>query len=227
MVPANMTWTRSRPISSSCLVSSAVTASDAAPPPEVERRSFICGTLSPVSEASFTTAEPRSSRQSHGTTSSGGGTRFLPGGGVAAGVATAVDEAASVGEPSAVGLGSTGVAMAGVAAALLASEMRSPGSRSVVERSVHWPWRKTKRLYGLALIWLSVLSVLCRWKTDVDSSARMVKMLKMRKPYETASRSQSADVKSWKMTSGESSCSTYKSTKRGVATERMLVPYLS
>ena len=46
-------------------------------------------------------------------------------------------------------------------------------------------------------------------------------------PMETASSSQRADVKCWKMTRGESSCSTYKSTKRGVATESTFVPYFS
>ena len=52
-------------------------------------RSFICGTHSPVSEASLITAEPRRITQSHGTTcepSTGGG---AAGGAPAAGVALA------------------------------------------------------------------------------------------------------------------------------------------
>ena len=48
----------------------------------------------------------------------------------------------------------------------------------------------------------------CLWKTEVDSSMRIMKIWKAVKPIETASRSQSTETKIWKMTSGERSCST-------------------
>ena len=76
-------------------------------------RSFICGTLSPVSDASLITAEPRRITQSQGTTcepSTGGGGG---GGAAAAGVAAAPAAAAP---PAAAGV--TAVAAAGLASLL-------------------------------------------------------------------------------------------------------------
>mmetsp|Transcript_2116 Transcript_2116/g.6630 ORF Transcript_2116/g.6630 Transcript_2116/m.6630 type:complete len:256 (+) Transcript_2116:3391-4158(+) len=153
-VPAKSACTRSAPSRSSARPaadgSSAFTVS----------RSFICGTDSPVREASFTTAAPRSNRQSHGTTSliGSGGTAEGP-----TGAPSAMDEAP-------VGLRGG------------KSETRSPGSRSVVESFCHLPQRNTCTAKGLADIELSVLKVRWRCMTEVDSRRRMEKTWNAVKP---------------------------------------------
>mmetsp|Transcript_43668 Transcript_43668/g.108688 ORF Transcript_43668/g.108688 Transcript_43668/m.108688 type:complete len:308 (-) Transcript_43668:1196-2119(-) len=101
VVPAKSTETRSAPCTSSGW-------SPFSPP----SASFICGTDSPVSDASFATAEPRSSTQSQGTTS------FEP-----PSLAGAVPAAGAEGS------------LGGV------REMRSPGRMDVVDRFSHLPVR--------------------------------------------------------------------------------------
>mmetsp|Transcript_32457 Transcript_32457/g.103530 ORF Transcript_32457/g.103530 Transcript_32457/m.103530 type:complete len:372 (+) Transcript_32457:4540-5655(+) len=148
-VPAKRECTRSAPSRSS------VRRAAVASPSRSGSRSFICGTDSPVSEASLTTAAPRSSRQSHGTTSLMGSAGGAPG---------PVGGAAEV--PAA-----SGDALVGLRGGR--RETRSPGRRSVVESFCHEPRRKTFTPKGLADIELSVLNVRCRCITEVDSRRRI------------------------------------------------------
>mmetsp|Transcript_79550 Transcript_79550/g.125472 ORF Transcript_79550/g.125472 Transcript_79550/m.125472 type:complete len:202 (-) Transcript_79550:898-1503(-) len=121
--------------------------------------SFICGTDSPVSVASFTTASPFNKTQSQGTMpvfSSNATAGFFAGAGVAVAeepfdATTAVD--ADFGTDA-------------------LTEMISPGNRSSVEMSCHSLFRKALILYGLELIEFRVPKVLILWNTVVDSNMR-------------------------------------------------------
>ena len=84
------------------------------------------GSLSPVSDDSFTTALPRSTRQSHGTRSAASATIGLGGG--------------CAGAPGAAALSSGFFSMAFETRFPL-SETRSPGRSSSVLRSSHRPMR--------------------------------------------------------------------------------------
>ena len=97
--------------------------------------------------------------------------------GVATAVAVAVAAPAPPAPPSAPAGEATGVAAAAAAPRVAGgeSEIRSPGRRLSVVMWTHLPSRKTGSSYGLADIWLSVLRVRWRWKTEVDSRRRMVK----------------------------------------------------
>ena len=109
-------------------------------------RSFIWGTLSPVSDASLSTAEPRNTTQSQGTTcapaAAPAGAAGLEGG--AAPPAAAPPGAAAA---------ATAVAGGGAGLASL-TEMRSPGSSLVVESLVcgggerHGEWVGPRRAAG-------------------------------------------------------------------------------
>mmetsp|Transcript_25973 Transcript_25973/g.60814 ORF Transcript_25973/g.60814 Transcript_25973/m.60814 type:complete len:331 (-) Transcript_25973:942-1934(-) len=180
VVPEKSVWTRSRPSISSGRCSSSS-------PSSTLRASFICGTDSPVSVASLTTAEPLNTSRSHGTTS-------LPGGGGGLFFFPSVESAAPFSFL-------TTASPAFFSGTLRVSEMRSPGTRSVVVSWCHLASRYTIRGVGLEAMLPRVLKVRSRWKAVVASSMKIEKRVKIVYCQYSSSIHRMAQ-KSWKMAMG-------------------------
>mmetsp|Transcript_16443 Transcript_16443/g.24778 ORF Transcript_16443/g.24778 Transcript_16443/m.24778 type:complete len:203 (-) Transcript_16443:900-1508(-) len=184
--------------------------------------SFICGIDSPVSEASFATAVPDRSKQSHGTIFSA----------VAAALA-AFSLVLSAADFLSVPLLSAPFFLFAIAfvsdfffLTSLAKEsgcvnlmdIKSPGRTLSVVTSLHSPPLNTFTIVGFADIPLSELMVLIRWNTDADSNIRIE--ISWNTVYcQYSSRAHRIAQKTWKTTMGETSCSLYKSRNLGGGTE--------
>mmetsp|Transcript_3236 Transcript_3236/g.9931 ORF Transcript_3236/g.9931 Transcript_3236/m.9931 type:complete len:260 (-) Transcript_3236:289-1068(-) len=162
----------------------------------VESASFIWGVDSPVSVASFETADPRTSTQSQGTMR---GCR-------AKARRMFVSRCSRCAFWSFVSFfGGGGNASAG-GARRRATLMRSPGSRSSDDTSRHAPCRKQSSGWALADMPESDLSVFWRCMT-VPASMNVMEKSVNPTYCQYASRSHSKLVKTWNMAMGLSNCS--------------------
>mmetsp|Transcript_11530 Transcript_11530/g.36838 ORF Transcript_11530/g.36838 Transcript_11530/m.36838 type:complete len:400 (+) Transcript_11530:74-1273(+) len=184
-VPENRTDTRSAPFMSRHRSE-----------PSGTTASFIWGVDSPVSVASFVTADPRTKTQSQGTTWTMRASLFL----MASRFRSTASRSLSLlpSSSSSVGPPTGGVRRA--------TEIKSPGRRSSEPTSTQVLDRQQSTGAALADMPDSDFNVFMRCMTVPASMNVMEKSVKP--TYcQYASRSQSSDVKTWNMAMGDSSCS--------------------